>query len=85
MIIEIRYGFSVVAVLKAINGVKNGMRTIASYMAKNDLKDCTAFQLINGECAGKGWRIWRTDGTYYYRLNDINRKAVRIGRMEELC
>lgn len=83
MRIALQNGFSDAGIF-SVRNVHEGMRTIAEYMAKNDLKDCTAYELRNGETCGKGWRIWRTSEYYYYHVNHSQRKNVRIASKEEL-
>ena len=84
MIIGLYNGFQQIESFHNIRRIEVAMKSIASYMVKNNLKDCRAFQIVKDEPSGKGWRVWRTMDTFFYRVNQSLRSSVRIGRVEEL-
>ena len=84
MIIQLCNGFQEIETFHNIRRIDEGMKRIASYMAKNELRDCNAYQFVNGEQSGKGWRVFRRLDTFFYRVNQSFRSNVKIGTMEEL-
>lgn len=84
MIIQLCNGFREIETFRSVRRIGDGMRRIAIYMDKNDLRDCNVYQLVKGQQSGKGWRIWKKLDTYFYRNNFSFKNSVRIGRMEEL-
>ena len=83
MIITLCNGFTEIQRFNNIRRIGVAMKEIASYMEKHNLKDCNAYQLVHDEQSGKGWRIWRTMDTFFYKVNNSLRSTVRIGRAEE--
>lgn len=84
MIIQLCNGFQEIETFHSVRRIDDGMKQIASYMSKNGLRDCNAYQVLKGEQSGKGWRIWRTMDTFFYCVHHSIRSNVRIGRVEEL-
>lgn len=66
-----------------VRTLDEGMKKIATYMNRNDLKECIAYHLVKGEITGKGWRIWRTLDSFFYRVNNSFRKPIKIGNRGE--
>lgn len=84
MIIGLFNGILEIEKFNNIRKIEDGMKRIASYMAKNNLRDCNAYQLVRGEISGRGWRIWKSLDTFFYRVNESLRHPINLGKQEDL-
>ena len=83
MIIQLYDGFLEIERFTGVRRVEEGMKRIASYMAKHNLRDCNAYQLVKGEMTGRGWRIFKSMDTFFYRVNESMKRPVNLGKTED--